>query len=268
MAFRKLPPPMTIYRGFLYLYDGVNNTVETNNQYTNGKYYQKVSDWHVGDSPWKASKVLQMISKHDLTPKSVYDIGCGAGRVLAELQHHMSKNVEFRGYDISSQAIALSKEKENGQLRFYNEDFLTYLGSSPDLLLLLDVFEHIHDYIRFLELLREKSSLIIFHIPLDICFRDMLSNSEYILNMRSRYGHLHHFTKVTALSTLTDIGYKIIDYFYTDDLEIDSEIPELLRPRLYFECRKLFSRFWQDVASSLFTHFNLMVLAHGDIGKP
>lgn len=55
-------------------------------QYTNGIYLEKVKDWHVGDSIWKASKVMQMIRSHQLSPASICDVGCGAGVILAELQ--------------------------------------------------------------------------------------------------------------------------------------------------------------------------------------
>jgi SAM-dependent methyltransferase len=55
-------------------------------QYTDGTYLEKAQDWHVSDSPWKASKVFQMMEKNHLTFDSIYDIGCGAGQILVELQ--------------------------------------------------------------------------------------------------------------------------------------------------------------------------------------
>ena len=55
-------------------------------QYTNGVYLEKVKDWHVSDFPWKASNVFHMIEKHSLSVHTVYDIGCGAGEILVELQ--------------------------------------------------------------------------------------------------------------------------------------------------------------------------------------
>ena len=76
------------------------------NQYTNGEYLEKVSSWHQEDSHWKAHQILRMIQKHKLAPNSVFDIGCGAGKILIELQKNMDACVDFRGFDISPQAIS------------------------------------------------------------------------------------------------------------------------------------------------------------------
>jgi hypothetical protein len=35
------------------------------------------------------------------------------------------------------------------------------------------------------------------------------------LKRRELYGHIHYFTKETALATLKDAGYELLDYFYT-----------------------------------------------------
>jgi hypothetical protein len=36
-----------------------------------------------------------------------------------------------------------------------------------------------------------------------------------LLLRRDHHAHLHYFTKETALRTLTDVGYQLVDYFYT-----------------------------------------------------
>ncbi|MGA7193436.1 MAG: class I SAM-dependent methyltransferase [Anaerolineales bacterium] len=237
----------------------------TANQYTDGTYLEKVKDWHISDSPWKASKVFQMIEKNHLVFKSLYDIGCGAGQILAELQTKLDKDVRLAGFDISPQAIEIAKLKENAGLKFFNDDFLTAEIASPDVLLLLDVFEHIPDYLGFLDSLRKKANWIVFHIPLDMCARAVLSKSFYMLYMRKQYGHLHYFSKETALATLSDLGYEIIDYFYTVDDEIGSNnIQRGLKERIHYEIRKNLFRLNPGLAAASFTHFNLMVLARGD----
>ena len=235
------------------------------NRYIDGTYLEKVTDWHAGDSPWKASKILQMLEKNNLKPKSIYDVGCGAGEILVELQKRMDEETELCGYDISPQAISISKKKQNDKLRFYNEDFLTSNASPPDLLLLLDVFEHVPDYMGFLDVLRIKVDWILFHIPLDIAARELLRRSEYMLYMREKFGHLHYFTKDTALATLRDVGYEIIDYYYTDDAETAVKAPRRLKQKLNYKLRK-FVFYWKpDLAASLWSNFNIMVLARGDI---
>jgi SAM-dependent methyltransferase len=237
----------------------------TTNRYSDGTYLEKVKDWHVSDSPWKASRVFHMMVKNHLNINSVYDIGCGAGQILVELQAKFEGDVNLAGFDISPQAIEIAKPKENARLKFYNDDFLTAGTALPDVLLLLDVFEHVPDYLGFLSRLREKANWIIFHIPLDMCARAVLRKSSYMLYMREIYGHLHYFSKETALATLSDLGYEIVDYFYTVDDEIGGDHAQRgLKGKIYYEIRKNLFRIKPDFAAAFFTHFNLMVLARGD----
>ncbi len=81
--------------------------------------------------------------------------------------------------------------------------------------------------------------------------------------MHHKYGHLHFFTKETALITLSDLGYDVIDYFYTDDLEIEG-IPWGIKPKLSYGARKMMFRLNPKFTTSLFKGYNLLVLAWGD----
>ena len=124
----------------------------------------------------------------------------------------MPYDVQFTGYDISSDAINFAKQRLKDRLEFNNENFLK-TNSTYDLLLMMDVFEHVDDYIGFLKSCKNKSTYTIFHIPLDITVEGILRKK--IIYGRNTFGHLHYFTKETAISTLVDAGYEIIDFFYT-----------------------------------------------------
>jgi len=72
------------------------------------------------------------------------------------------------------------------------------------------------------------------------------------------YGHVHYFTKETALLTLTDVGYHVLDYTYTPrSIQFSTTAGEKLLklPRL-----ALFS-LHRDFAGGLLGGFSLMVLA-------
>lgn len=235
------------------------------NRYTDGTYLEKVKDWHISDSHWKASKVFQILDKNHLEFKSIYDVGCGAGQILVDLQDKINGDVSLAGFDISPQAIEIAKPHENIRLKFYNADFLTSEATPPDVLLLLDVFEHVPDYIGFLDRLRKKSDWVVFHIPLDFCARSVLRRSYYMIYMRENFGHLHYFSKETALATLSDLGFEIIDYFFTVDDEIGGiRAQKGIREKVQYGIRKTLFRFKPDLTAAIFTHFNLMVLARGD----
>jgi SAM-dependent methyltransferase len=234
-------------------------------QYVNGAYLRKNPEWHEGDAPWKAAHVFRMISRHGLEFDTVCDVGCGSGGVLAELQKMMDSRTRFIGYDISPQAIALAKPRENDRLVFRNTDSATIEPSSRGLLLLLDVLEHVEDYIGFLRSMRSSAPWVILHIPLDMNVKAILRRSRWPLYMRHQYGHLHYFTRETALATLDYVGYDVVDWFYTDDKSIpEAQAPPRFSKRMAYEARRHLYRVHRDLAVSLFESFNLMVLARAE----
>lgn len=228
-------------------------------RYLDGTYMEAVRDWHASDAPWKAGKILSMLDAHGIAPETICDVGCGAGEVVAELQRRMGPNVEFRGYDVSPQAIAICRPKENPKLKYILGNFLDAQSAPCDLLLLLDVIEHVPDYIGFLETLREKSSLFLFHIPLDISVQSVSRRSMLLMDMRREYGHLHYFTRETALSTLSEAGYDVIDVRYTDDLEIRKL--KGMRQAAGRWVRNMAFRASPEFSAFLFSAYNLLVLA-------
>ena len=187
-------------------------------RYQDGRYLERVPQWHAPDAPWKSAQVLMMLARHQLSPRSVCDVGCGAGEILARLQGSLG-GARLVGYDISNQAIALCKPKENAQLTFRHGDLLREPGEVFDLLLSLDVLEHVADYLGFLAALRPRARWFIFHIPLDLNLHAVARGSRHLLHMRERYGHLHYFTAETALATLSDAGFRVVDSAFTWDHE-------------------------------------------------
>lgn len=182
--------------------------------YEDGTYLSHNPTWHEADSPWKAGQIEKMIRRNQLTPKTVCEIGCGAGGILTHLADSFGTGIEFSGYDISPQALTICKPKERDNIRFYLKDLLAEPDNSWDIVMAIDVFEHVEDYMGFLRKLRPKGEYTIFHIPLDLSVQN-LWRLKPILNGRATVGHLHYFTKETALATLRDTGYEIVDHFYT-----------------------------------------------------
>jgi hypothetical protein len=122
----------------------------------------------------------------------------------------------------------------------------------------IDVFEHVEDYFGFLRKLREKAEYKIFHIPLDLSVQIVLRSSQ-IIKSRKSVGHIHYFTKETALETLKDTGYSIIDYFYTRGAV---ELPNRgWKANLLKIPRKVGFSLNQDFAVRLLGGYSLMVLA-------
>lgn len=182
-------------------------------RYTNGRYLAANPGWHAEDSPWKAAQIVKMLRRHGLLPARICEVGCGAGEVLAQLQQSFPES-ELTGWDISPQAIALAQHRANARLQFYCGDFLVSSPQELDLLLVLDVLEHVEDYFAFLRGLRGRSTYILFHIPLDLSAQAVLRG--LLLRWREEVGHLHYFTRELALQALQESGYEILDWVYTN----------------------------------------------------
>ena len=130
-----------------------------------GEYLLKNPTWHVEDSPWKAKQILKMLNRHPINPKSIAEVGCGAGEILNQLYLALPTDLTFTGFDISIDAFNFAKERENERLKFRLGDF-SETREKFDLLLAMDVFEHVDDYMGFLRSCKRRSKYTIFHIPL------------------------------------------------------------------------------------------------------
>lgn len=225
--------------------------------YETGEYVERNPTYHVEDSAWKAGQILKMIEKHRLEPQTICEVGCGAGEVLRQLQSRLPVETEFRGYEISPQAFEMCQSRTNERLQFYCDDLITANAPSFDLLLCIDVFEHVPDYLHFLKALRDKARYKVFHIPLDMSAQWVLRGRP-ILREREQGGHLHYFMKDTALSTLVDTGYEVVDWVYTAGA-IDH--PRSVKAKLASLPRRVLASINQDFVARVLGGYSLLVLA-------
>jgi len=67
-----------------------------------------------------------------------------------------------------------------------------------DVVMAIDVLEHVEDYFTFLRKISKKGKYKIFHIPLDMSVSAVLRISP-LIDGRKKVGHIHYFSKDTAL---------------------------------------------------------------------
>ena len=225
--------------------------------YETGEYLKHNQTWHTEDSPWKAGNILRMLRKNLVEAHSVCEVGCGAGEILRQMSLKMPKDTQFYGYEVSPQAYEMTHERANDQLHFYLKDLLEEDPSvAYDVVMAIDVFEHVEDDFGFARRLRERGAYQIYHIPLDISVNGVLQNKFMV--GRQTVGHIHYYTKDTALALLKDTGHEIVDYFYTAD---SLELPrKTLKSKIAKYPRKLVYRFNPDLTVKLFGGFSLLVL--------
>ena len=97
----------------------------------------------------------------------------------------------------------------------------------------------------------------VFHIPLDMNTQ-MVLRGEPIRRVRRSVGHIHYYSKDTALAALEDTGYEIAEHRYT---AAANERSPLLRSKLMRIPRSVLFGISQDFAARLLGGYSLIVLA-------
>ncbi|XIA64851.1 class I SAM-dependent methyltransferase [Bradyrhizobium sp. TZ2] len=225
--------------------------------YESDLYFEKNPTWHEEDAPWKTDHIEKMIKRNKVVHDSICEIGCGTGEILLTLEKAFP-TASLSGYEISPQAFSRASHKETSRTKFYLKDLLSERDLQFDLVLAIDVIEHVEDYISFIKKLRTLGTFKILHIPLDLSVQSIL-RSWPILELRRNVGHIHYFFKQTALATLEDCGYTIVDHCYTASrLELPNQA---LTSRIMRLPRRMMFAVDADLTVRVLGGYSLLVLA-------
>jgi cyclopropane fatty-acyl-phospholipid synthase-like methyltransferase len=220
-------------------------------------YGEKNPTWHEEDAPWKAGHIEEMIRRNRIPVNRICEVGCGTGQILLTLEKSFPA-ASLSGYEISSQAFRRATSKETSNTKFYLKDLLAEGDLHFDLVLAIDVMEHVEDYISFVKRLKEFGTFKIFHIPLDLSAQSIL-RAWPIAELRRNVGHIQYFFKQTALATLEDCGYTVIDHCYTASrLELPNQA---ISSRMMRVPRRMMFALNADFAVRLLGGYSLLVLA-------
>ena len=225
--------------------------------YSDGTYLRNNPDWHADDSAWKANHIATLLARHGIVPTTLCEIGCGAGEILRALSTRLDPGTRFAGYEISPSAFAICSRKANERLAFRLANLLE-ADEHYDVAMAIDVFEHVEDYFGFLRAFRPKAHYKVFHIPLELSAQEVM-RARPLIDARRKVGHIHHFSKDTALATLEDCGYRVVDHFYTSGR---TELPgQGWKSRLLKWPRAALFRMSPDATARMLGGYSLMVLA-------
>lgn len=220
--------------------------------YQDGSYAATHPTWHSERSAWKADNICQLLDRQKIRPTSALDIGCGAGQCLMYVANK---------YDIMKTSMGIEPSPDvdpqfpPDTIRF-QRCTIDQVTEHFDLAMMLDVFEHVEDYMGTLRVTRSKANWFGFHIPLDIYAMRVLAGR--MTTSRRQHGHLHYFSKETAIATLEDTGYEVVDWKFTNAaFEGPNRNPN--SPRNLF--RRLMSSISMSFTSRLMGGFSLAVLA-------
>ena len=225
-------------------------------RYESGEYLAANPSWHEEDSEWKAGKILALLRRAgEAAPAAVAEVGCGTGGVLRALQADLPDTTVFTGYDVAAAAVERAQRHANARLSFHCED-ITHAGKTFDLLLCIDVFEHVENPFSFLRSLRAIARRVIFNIPLEMHIAGILINHQ--LWTRRQFGHLHYYNAALAFETLRECGYTVIDHDYPSRL---MDLPRSASDLTFWLPRKLTALIAPEWSARLFGGTSLLVLA-------
>ena len=239
----------------------MSERIAATERYTGDAYLRQHPEWHREHSEWKAGQIAALLRANGISPASVTEVGCGAGGILAALQRMLGGSTDFTGYEISPDALALAAPLGNERLRFRLGDFVREETPPCDVLLAIDVVEHVEDYLGFLRALRPRARVHVFHLPLDL---SLLSEWQPA-RLRWAYesvGHLHYFSAETALRALANAGYRVREHRLTA-VELDLPPSEAQQQRLRL-LRRLGRRISPRWTARVLGGFSLLALCEGE----
>ena len=236
----------------------LTRSLVTEARYHDGTYLADHPDWHAADAPWKARWIAGIISRNAIEPAHITEVGSGSGAVLENLLPLLPETL-FAGCEISPQAHALAQARVQDRLAFHLRDALADgLPRQTDLVMAIDVLEHVEDCFGFTRQLTTMAEWKVLHIPLDLSVQGLLRNRS-LMHARQRLGHLHYFCRDTALAFIAECGMEVVDWHYTHGAET---LPDRrLRTRLLNGPRRLLRAFDEDFSVRLLGGASMLVLA-------
>jgi 2-polyprenyl-3-methyl-5-hydroxy-6-metoxy-1,4-benzoquinol methylase len=153
--------------------------------------------------------------------------------------------------------MARTKAKERLEFKLGGTEEVS-AGNPHDLVLIMDVFEHVEDFYGFLRKVRQTGKNFVFHIPLDLSVQTVL-RAKPLLRKRKKAGHIHYFTHETALATLADTGFDVRDWNYT--ASYTDRPARTFRSRLLNIPRRLFFALNQGLTVRILGGYSLLVYA-------
>ena len=180
--------------------------------------------------------------------------------MVTELLAQEFPSSRFEGFDLSDDAKEFWKQRRSLSNLTYRTANIVDSPQVFDLVVCLDVFEHVEDYFGFLRSLRATGKQFIFNIPLDMNVMKIVTPG--IRFAREEVGHLHYFNKYTAVQTLTDTGYRVQDAHLSPAFTFT--MPRNIRQAAILPIRLLSLMLGKRFASTVFGGVSLVVTASAD----
>ena len=217
--------------------------------YSNGDYLNKNPTLHVEDSVYKMKFIGELLGNVKWPidrPIEILDIGGGGGylgRLVCDWFHS-------NGYIATMSALDVSNDMVNAQMACNPNILKSYIGGLDelghdvyfDLILMIDVIEHIQENSSYSVKLNSYGKYIIYNIPIEFNYidrvRNFLMKGRYYTLQKESLGHLHFFSTKTAINFIKNhhAVHKMIFACYAQYF-LKSEYETYVLQRGYFKRR-------------------------------
>ncbi len=207
----------------------VNQTNECiSNLYLTDEYINNNPSLHREDSSWKVSKIIPfvdtVIGRINKTEINALDVGGGAGLILSAVSSHIEKKygkkVNKFALDLSPAMLEIQREENPDLKKALNESISnTSLNDRKiDLVLMIDVLEHIPNPSDALIELRRISRYVIFKVPLEnnlcLIIKNFITRNRAKKKAAAAIGHINFYTFGSLKSEIEKyLGREIVSSF-------------------------------------------------------
>ncbi len=186
--------------------------------------------------PWEYARfeVVHDIIKRNCSGeiKKVYDVGCGDSFFVEKLSQKII-NANYVAIDSAFDDNLLqqfSKKYTNKNIQFYkNFDEIDNKENEADIVLLLDVIEHIDNVDEFLKSINEKivmneNSRLIITVP---AYQKLFCSHDQWL------GHYRRYNKKLLKQTIQNSGFECIEYGYFFKILLLPRIIKVIKEKIF-----------------------------------
>lgn len=248
--------------------------------YSTDRYIENYPSLHAQDSSWKVAKIIPMldlfINNHcDKDKLNILDVGGGAGLILKSISSYIQEcygiKVNKFALDLSPGALRIQKENNPDIKGLFNEDIAhaSVKDKEMDLVLMIDVIEHLSKPSQALRELRRISHFIIFKVPLEDCIylniRNFLSRGKLRKQSIETRGHINIYDLNKIKKQVEGNVGAILQYCYTNVFSYylssgHYSKEEGLRGKLYSVVGSLAYRLSPKLCSYIFPDFVMLLV--------
>lgn len=179
--------------------------------YNNNSYIENNPTIHSEDSDFKFSNILEFLDKLTIYENKVkiLDVGGGAGLIgKMVMNYFLDKGVKvyLDSLDLSIEMLKIQKKNNPKINNLFNCSLDKCKEKNYDLVLMIDVIEHIPNKNLTATSLNKLTKNIIYNIPVEKNLFDIIRNVsllfQYYKKQTQLLGHVHFFSFQSAISFL------------------------------------------------------------------